>query len=218
MKRPRVRAMGASLPVTFCILHSAFCIAAVAPLRIEVSPGASLADVRDCVRTLSSADRTRGVEVVLAPGEYVLPEGLDFASGDGGVSSEAPVVWRSAKSGTVRIVGAPRIPPQSFRKVTDKTLLARLPEEGRGRVWAAPLDIKGGPGIVRAAASSAIAPLPDVFEDAPHPAVFFGDVPGHLAAWPNGNDWANFTEGVDRGTPVKFGDHTLWRNGAFVWV
>ena len=133
--------MGASLPVTFCILHSAFCIAAVAPLRIEVSPGASLADVRDCVRTLSPDDRTRSVEVVLAPGKYVLPEGLDLASEDGGVLAEAPVVWRAAKPGSVRIVGAPRIPPQSFRKVTDEALLARLPEEGRGRVWAAMLDI-----------------------------------------------------------------------------
>ena len=217
MKRPRGRAMGASLPVAFCILHSAFCFAVIAPLRIEVSPGAALPDVRDCVRTLSSADRTRGVEVVLAPGEYVLPEGLDFASGDGGVSVEAPVVWRAAKPGTVRIVGARRIPPQSFRKVTDKALLARLPEEGRGRVLAAQLDTQRGSGIVRAAASSAIAPLPDVFEDTPHPTVFFGDVPGHLAAWPNGNDWASFTERVDRGTPVKSGDHTLWRDGAFIW-
>ena len=218
MKRPRGRAMGASLPVAFCILHSAFCIAAIAPLRIEVSPGASLADVRDCVRTLSPADRTRVVEVVLAPGEYVLPEGLDLASGDGGVSAEAPVVWCAAKSGSVRIVGAPRIPPQSFRKVTDEALLARLPEEGRGRVWAATLAPLGGPGIVRAATPPSIPPLPDVFENVPAPSVFFGDVPGHLAAWPNGNDWASFTEGVDRGTPVKYGDHTLWRNGAFVWA
>ena len=217
MKRPRGRAMGASLPVTFCILHSAFCIAAIAPLRIEVSPGASLADVRDCVRTLSPDDRTRSIEIVLAPGEYVLPEGLDLASEDGGVLAEAPVVWRAAKSGTARIAGAPRIPPQSFRKVTDEALLGRLPEEGRGRVWFATIAPLGGPGIVRAATPPAIAPLPDVFENVPPPMVFFGDVPGHLAAWPNGNDWTSFTEGVDRGTPVKFGDHTFWRNGAFVW-
>ena len=210
--------MGASLPLTFFILHSAFCIAAAAPLRIEVLPGASLVDVRDCVRTLSPADRTRGVEVVLAPGEYVLPEGLDLTSGDGGFSAEAPVVWRAAKPKTVRIVGAPRILPLSFRKVTDEALLARLPEEGRGRVWFATLDNSGGPGIVRAATPPAIAPLPDVFENVPPPTVFFGDVPGHLAAWPNGNGWASFTEGVDRGTPVKYGDHTLWRNGAFIWA
>ena len=218
MKRPCGRAMGASLPLTFCILHSAFCIAAAAPLRIEVLPGASLVDVRDCVRTLSPADRTRGIEVVLAPGEYVLPEGLDLASVDSGISAEAPVVWRAAKPGSVRIVGARRIPPQSFRKVTDEARLAQLPEEGRGRVWAATLAPPGEPGIVRAATPPAIAPLPDVFENVPPPTVFFGDVPGHLAAWPNGNDWASFTEGVDRGTPVKFGDHTLWRNGAFVWA
>jgi hypothetical protein len=209
--------MGASLPVAFCILHSAFCIAVAAPIRIEVSSGASLADVRDCVRERSPADRSRAVEVILAPGEYVLPEGLDLVSGDGGVSAETPVVWRAASPGSVRIVGARRIPSQSFRKVTDEALLARLPEEGRGRVWAATLENPGGPGIVRAAASSSIAPLPDVFEDAPQPTVFFGNVPGHLAAWPNGDEWATFTERVDRGTPVTFGKNTLWRGGAFIW-
>ncbi len=71
----------------------------VAPLRIEVSSGAALPDVRDCIRTLSPADRTRAVEVVLAPGEYVLPEGLEFSPEDGGISADAPIAWRAAKPG-----------------------------------------------------------------------------------------------------------------------
>ena len=181
--------------------------AAAAPLRIEVEAGASLPAVRDRVRAMSASERAGGVEVVLAPGEYVLSNGLDFSHDDGGVSPDAPVVWRAARPGSVRIVGAQRIPLESFRKVEDAAMLARLPEEGRGLVWAAPLEPPPG----------GIAPLPDVFEDVPPPTVFFGDIPGHLAAWPNGSDWASFTEGVDRGTPVKVGDHTLWRNGAFVW-
>ena len=191
----------------FSIAAVAATAATVAPLRLDVEPGVSLDTMRDQVRSLSGAEREGGVEVVLAPGEYVLPEGLDFGLGDGGVSPEAPVVWRAATPGTARIVGAQPISPKSLHLVDDPALLARLPEEGRGRVWTAPLE----------APSGGIPTLPVVFEDAPPPMVFFDEVPGHLAAWPNGNDWANFTEGVDRGTPVKFGDHTFWRNGAFIW-
>ena len=120
---------------------------------------------------MSAAERAGGVEVVLAPGEYFLPSGLDLSPEDGGVSPDTPVVWRAARPGSVRIVGARRIPPESFRKVEDDAMLARLPEEGRGRVWAAPLELPPG----------GIAPLPDVFEDVPPPTVFFGDIPGHLA-------------------------------------
>ncbi len=196
------------------IRHLSFIIAAVAataaaaPYRLDVESGASLAVVCNRVRALPSAVRKGGVEVVLAPGEYALPDGLELGPCDGGASPDAPVTWRGAVPGTVRIVGARRIPPQSFRRVDSAALLARLPKAGRGRVWTAPLK----------APSSGFPPLPDVFEDAPPPTVFFGDVPGRLAAWPNGGEWASFTERVDRGTPVKHGDHTLWRNGAFVWA
>ena len=196
------------------IFHFAFYIAAAvtltaaaAPLRLDVEPGAQLADMRDRVRALSAAERAGGVEVVLAPGEYVLPDGLDFGPGDGGASADAPVVWRAATPGTARIVGARPISPKSLQVVDDSALLARLPDEGRGRVWTAPLEPPSG----------GIPALPDVFEDAQPPTVFFGDVPGRLAAWPNGDEWATFTDRVDRGTPVQSGDHTLWRGGAFVW-
>ena len=183
--------------------------ASASPTCVEVEAGASLPSVRDRVRTLEPSVRAGGVEIILAPGEYFLPEGLELSIEDGGVSDKAPVVWRAAKPGTVRIVGSRRIPPKSFRRVDDIALLAKLPDEGRGRVWVAPLEPLAGGGI---------SPLPDVFESAPPPTVFFGDSPGRLAAWPNGREWASFTERVHRGTPVQVGGHTLWRNGAFVWA
>ena len=198
------------------IFHFAFSIAAAAalaapaaPWRLDVEPGVSLATVRDRVRSLSTAERAGGVEVVLAPGEYVLPDGLDFGPGDGGASADAPIVWRAATPGTAQIVGARPISPKSLQVVDDPALLVRLPEEGRGRVWTAPLEPPEPDGRIPV--------LPDVFEDAPPPMVFFDGVPGRLAAWPNGDEWATFTERVDKGTPVPFGDHTLWRAGAFVW-
>ena len=196
------------------IFHFAFSIAAAAaataaPLRLDVEPGVSLATVRDRVRALSASERAGGVEVVLAPGEYVLPDGLDFGFRDGGASADTPVVWRAATPGDVRIVGARPISPKSLHLVDDPALLSRLPEEGRGRVWTAPLEPSEPDGRIPV--------LPDVFEDAPPPMVFFDGVPGRLSAWPNGDEWATFTERVDKGTPVPFGDHTLWRAGAFVW-
>ncbi len=199
-----------ALHCTLSAFGAAAAIAASAsPTCVEVEAGASLPSVLDRVRTLAPSMRAGGVEIILAPGEYFLPEGLELSSEDGGVSAKAPVVWRAAKSGTVRIVGSRRIPPKSFRRVDDIALLAKLPDEGRGRVWVAPLEPLAGGGI---------CPLPDVFETAPPPTVFFGDSPGRLAAWPNGRDWASFTERVHRGTPVQVGGHTLWRNGAFVWA
>ena len=204
----------------FVIRHLSFVIAALAlanasaaPQRLDVEPGDSLADVRDRVRSLSVANRAGGIEVVLATGEYVLPDGLELGPEDGGASPDAPVVWRAASPGAARIVGARRIPPESLRPVDDPTLLARLPEEGRGKVWAAPQQR----GASSPGEPSALTPLPDVFEGAPTPTVFFDGVPGCLAAWPNGGEWATFSERVDRGTPVSIGDHTLWRDGAFVW-
>ena len=216
------------------IFHFAFSIATVAaaaataaPLRLDVEPGVSLATVRDRVRALTAAERADGVEVVLAPGEYVLPNGLDFGPEDGGASADAPVVWRAATPGTAQIVGARPISPKSLHLMDDPALLARLPEEGRGKVWTAPLSGHGHPardtgktavpGGDSAGKMPALPELPDVFEGAPPPMVFFDGIPGRLAAWPNGDEWATFTDRVDRGTPVQSGDHTLWRGGAFVW-
>ena len=182
-----------------------------APVRIDVAPGGSLSAARDRVRALAAADRAKGVEVVLAPGEYFLPDGLDFAAEDGGASAAAPVVWRAEKPGTAQIVGTRRIPASSFARVTDPAILAQVPEEGRGRVYAA--DV------------SAFCPekVPDFsmrgfgLGYVPDPPVAFicGRV-GLVAQWPNGADsWETFSVRVDQGRQDGK-RQSIFRGGAFV--
>ena len=46
------------------------------PVRIDVAAGESLKVAQERVRALPAEERARGVEVVLADGDYFLPEGL----------------------------------------------------------------------------------------------------------------------------------------------
>ena len=183
--------------------------AGAAPVRIDVGPGDSLVAVRDKVRRIPAAERVEGIEVVLAPGEYLLPEGMVLEKADGGISADAPVVWRAAKPGTARIVGAPRLPVSAFRRVVNSNVLARLPEEGRGRVYAAdvsafapaeipPFGIEGRSGI-------GYVPRP--------PVVFMDGRIATLAQWPN-EGWLQFAKRVDGGEPMVGGGFT---GGAFVF-
>ena len=63
----------------------------------HVKPGDSLEAVRNAVRVLPASNRMNGVEVVLAPGRYVLKSTLQFGQEDGGAENQ-PVVWRSRRS------------------------------------------------------------------------------------------------------------------------
>ena len=182
---------------------------AAVPCRVDGVAGESLVVVRDRVRQLPAALKARGVEVVLAPGDYFLADGLEFKDVDGGVSADAPVVWRAARKGTVRILGARKVPPQRFAPVTDPALVARLPPEGRGKVYAADVsDLLPG----------AVAEIGKSFGGVPSaPMVFIGGGFAQLARWPN-EGWSCFSNRVDKGTQLSKeaypGDY---RNGAFVY-
>ena len=183
----RQRSVALLAAAATCAAYGAF----AAPVRIDVKAGESLVAIRDSVRELSSSEKANGVEIVLAEGEYLLSDGLELTAADGGVSAAAPVVWRSEKPGAARIAGSRRIPASSFKKVEDPALLARLPEEGRGKVYAAD---------VSAFCPDSVADLPDSFVGAPPPPfVFFDGALGSMARWPNGGDWAAFSNRVDKG-------------------
>ena len=178
--------------------------------RIEVKPGDALSAVRDRVRRLLAEDRSDGVEVVLSAGDYVLSDGLEFKAADGGPSSSAPVVWRAAERGKVRILGARVVPADRFRPVTDPAVIDRLPPEGRGKVFAADVsDILPGvvPELSRSFSGTPAAPM-----------VFVGDDFAKLARWPNAG-WTSFTQRVDKGQQVSAVRYPgTYRNGAFVYA
>ena len=197
------------IALVLCLVFA--CPVRAAPFRIEAKPGDSLIAVRDRVRGLPENVRRRGVEVVLEPGEYFLPNGLLLTAADGGESNALSVTWRARKPGTVRIVGARRIRSQAFSRVTDAALLARLPESARGNVYFAdvsrlfpdavpPFSIRASGG------DNGYQPLP--------PLVFVGGSHGKLAGWPNAGRWCIFSNRVDRGSRVE---GALFKGGAFVF-
>ena len=195
------------------VLLAAASFAAASPVRIDVVAGEPLTAVRDKVRRIPAAEKMDGVEVVLAPGEYLLPDGLVFSAADGGVSADAPVVWRAAMPGTVKISGAVRVPPSSFAKVADSALLSRLPEEGRGKVYAADISsfISGGIPPFAIEGKSGIGYLPKP------PFVFLGGRLGVLAQWPNDTgEWLVFSNRVDRGIPPSWTGQGF-AGGAFIF-
>ena len=180
------------------------------PRRIQARADDSLAAARDKARMLSPALRARGVEVVLSPGEYVLPDGLELDARDGGVSPENPVVWRAAKPGTVRIVGAATIPAKRFAKPKDSETLGRLPQEARGKVLAADVSDFLPPG--------SLPEWPRQFNGVPPgPLLVMDGAFATLAHWPNAG-WTSFSNRVDVGenlNPEK--ECHTYRNGAFVY-
>lgn len=197
-------------PLTFVFAVTIACVALVSsavPVRIDVKAGDSLVAVRDRVRSMPMAEKTNGVEIVLASGEYFLSGGLELAAEDGGASADTPVVWRADKSGGARIVGAARIPVAVFEKVTEPDVLARLPENGRGKVYT--VDVS-------AFCPKFVAPLKDAFSGRPTPPfVFMNKRLASLAAYPNGGNWMYFDKRVYRGTPIP-GQRERFTGGAFV--
>ena len=200
--------------VTTLVVAVALCLGVLAaPMRIDVVPGESLLAVRDRVRAIPAENRKLGVEVVLASGEYILPKGLTFTESDGGSSDTAPVVWRAAKPGEVRISGAARIPPSAFAKIKDPALIARLPEEGRGKVYAADIS-EFAPAEIPpfAIEGKGLGFMPK------QPAVFIDGKVGVLAQWPNGADaWQVFSKCVDHGAAKGEGKRKRFVGGAFVF-
>ena len=179
----------------------------------STKPFATLEAARDGVRAARNAGKVasgEAVEIVLAPGDYVQTEGFVLEPCDGGASDSAPVVWRAAKTDTARIVGGVRVPMRAFRPVTNASVLARLPEEARGKVLQA--DVSAIlPGKVPSMAAA--------FGDTPTaPLLFLNHRFGTLARWPNA-DFTSFSKCVDHGARIKMtsGGGSVNKPGAFIY-
>ena len=179
----------------------------------SAKPFATLAEARDGVRAARQAGKFANdetVKIVLAPGDYVLKGSLALEESDGGSSESAPVVWKAAKAGTARVVGGVRVPAGAFRPVTDASILARLPEEARGKVLQAD---------VSTLLPGKIPPMSHSFGGTPTaPMLFINHRFGTLARWPNA-EFTSFSKCVDHGAVVKrnAGGSDVTKPGAFVY-
>ncbi|MDD4018326.1 MAG: right-handed parallel beta-helix repeat-containing protein [Kiritimatiellae bacterium] len=153
-------------------------------------PFDSIWKAREAIRGMKQgkAFPEKGVVVELE-GAFAMPvNAFALDASDGGLSADAPVVYRAAKRGAL-FIGGHILPESGFRPVTDAAVLARLPEEARGRVVAFDLKPVG---------VAALAPLPDKFSGWNEMEVFSGGRAMRLARWPNAG-WAEIAKVIDRG-------------------
>ena len=150
-------------------------------------PFATLEAARDAIRALKKRGPlpAGGVLVKIADGTYPLQRTFSLTSEDSGTAA-APVVYQGGGGASCRFTGDAEL--KGFTKVSDPSLLARLPEEARGKVWQCPLPPAG----------IASVPPPRLggfgsgrgFHTTPAVRLFAGDRELPLARWPNKGDIA----------------------------
>ncbi len=153
---------------------------------IVVEPGpTALVEARDTVRQrLAAGDVPAGGLIVeLKPGDYALTEPLQLDHRDGG-TADAPVVWRGANGGRVRLLGGVLL--QDITPVTDASVRQRLSPTAVDNVLQVDL---GACGIIDFG-----APVAGGLE------LFFDGAPMSLARWPK-QDFVRIA-GLVGGDPV----------------
>lgn len=140
-------------------------------------PFATLSRARDEIRKRKAAGTlpAGGIAIEIQGGVYELDQPLEFTAKDSG-TDEAPVVYRARKGETVRLVAGRTV--TGWTPLADSSVLKRLPESARGKVWQADLKalgIKDLQGIHGAT----------TYQSDPGLEVFFQDAPMTLARYPN---------------------------------
>lgn len=140
-------------------------------------PLATLEAARDRVRSLRAGGAAPALTVLLRGGTYVLDRAVEFGARDSGTAA-APVTYLAEPGATVRLTGGREV--SGWRPADDPAVLAKLPEEWRGRVMAADLRAQGltnwGRLGVRGFGIGSPAAEAELFHD---------DKPMTLARWPN---------------------------------
>ncbi|MBI5395077.1 MAG: right-handed parallel beta-helix repeat-containing protein [Verrucomicrobia bacterium] len=122
----------------------------VSPKGLDTNPGtkekpfATLERARDKIRTLKirnqKSEIMNPIAVYVRGGEYAVKQTFKLAAEDSG-TEQAPIVYAAFGRETPRFTGGVRV--SGFTRVTDAAVLARLPEESRGKVWQADLKAQG---------------------------------------------------------------------------
>ena len=195
------------------------------------APFASFERARDAIRKVKKAGGLPkgGVTVFLRGGIYERDKPFELAKEDSG-TADSPIVYRSYPGETARIVGGKVV--KGWTRVTDPTVLARLPEDARGKVWQTNLREQG-------VADLGIVAVQDRKKQKPDQRIelFFNDEPMTLSRYPNdgfmrivdllggkprivrstrGDSIGKFTCDSDR-LSRWVGEKELWVHGYWYW-
>ena len=169
----------------------------------KAKPFATLERARGAVRELKRGARfpKRGLTVWLRGGDYVRTKPLELAPEDSG-TPEAPIIWRSYKHESVRLLGGRRL--AGFQITTDPAVLSRLDEKARGHVVQLNLRALGITdfGEMRSRGFGRPASVA-------HCELFHGGRPMTLARWPNEGEFARIA-----GYPAGYTDEHGGQLGA----
>lgn len=191
-------------------------------------PFATLERARDAIRTIREGRGfpPDGISVIVRGGRYAVTNTFALDAKDA-CTSNAPVVIRAADGETPVFSGGARL--RDFTAVTNEAMLARLPEESRGKVFQCDLRASGIARLeplVLGGAYSGRGPGTHPLNE-----IFFDGKPLAMAQWPN--DGYTTVTGVDTNGAFtrkgKTGSHggilnyegdrpSRWRDEKDVWL
>lgn len=137
-------------------------------------PFATLERARDEIRKFKKGN----VTVCVRGGEYAVKQTFKLTAEDSG-TAQAPVVYAAFGKETPRFTGGVRV--SGFTRVTEPAVLARLPEESRGKVWQANLKAQGISDLGAFAPKGTYGARPRK----PMLELFFNGKAMEIARWPN---------------------------------
>ncbi len=160
----------------------------VAPGGDDANPGTkekpfrSPERARDALRSLKQSGGlpVGGAEVLLHAGEYPAAQTFELTAQDSGTEA-SPIVYRAAEGETPTFRGGIRV--SGFQPVADAGILARLPEESRGKVLCTdlkPLGVKNVKPLELGGFCSGRG-----FRTHPTQELYFNGKAMQLARWPN---------------------------------
>lgn len=175
----------------------------------EESPLASLEAARNTIRRLKQQGSIPkgGIEVWVKGGNYLLDQTFALNADDSG-TEEAPLIYRSAEGEAVYLSGGRKLDTKFAQKVSDQTIVNRLPENARDQVYVLDLKAQGISEYGQLYQYGFSLPVQ------PYPLELFIDgKPQRLARWPNEGTMP-IGKVLDPGSHPREGD-TSNRGGQF---
>lgn len=183
------------------------------------APVKTLNRARNLVRALRGNGEKGAIRVLVRSGVYPLTETFTLTAEDSG-SAAGPVVYQAEELGKAVFYGGAKI--RDFQLVTAPDILARLPEEARGKVWQTDLRAQGisDYGELRVRGGIGQPPAPPTLE------LFVNGQPMTLARWPN-EGFVPIRELIEPGSakekkPSVFGyeddRHARWTRANDPWL